>query len=108
LQSMAGMAGKILQGEDNAKSGVAIFRDFDPQTGTFDVFVGGLSGLTVIVDLPVEISVTQTDAFGKSREVKLSQLLLSRTLKLTYSVPGEPPLRIRQGAGLIEQTWVMR
>jgi len=108
LESMAGVAGKLLQGEDNAKSGVAIWRDFDPRSGSFDVFAGGLSGETLRVPLPVPLRQMQTDALGQQTEVTKDSLVLSKNLKLSYRVPGETQVRSRYPAILDGREWVMR
>jgi hypothetical protein len=108
LEPMAGMAGKILQGADNAKSGVAIWRDFDPRAGAFDVFAGGLSGETIRVPLPVPITQTQTDPLGETTQVTRDALILSKSLQLHYRVPGEAQARSQHKAILDGRDWVMR
>ena len=108
LESMANVAGKILQGADNAKSGVAIWRDFDPRAGSLDVFAGGLSGETRRVELPVPITVTVADALGKTTQVTKDALILSKALKLHYRVPGETAARSQYKAILDSRDWVLR
>jgi hypothetical protein len=108
LKSQSEMTGQILQGADNAKSGVAIWKDFDPKAGQVDIFVGGLSGETAVVTLPVAVTVREIDVRGKVREVEKKSIVLSKTLELTYSAPGETPARSRQPMKLLAKDWVMR
>ncbi|MFA6134922.1 MAG: hypothetical protein WC869_12980 [Phycisphaerae bacterium] len=108
LLDAAEMTGKMLQGEDNAKEGVAIWPDFDPSAGSFDVFVSGLSGETKEVNLPLPIHVTETNAAGKSVDVVKTKIILSRTLQQHYQIPGEAAARLSTPVKLVEETWVMR
>ncbi len=108
LTDMDGLTGKLLQGEDNAKSGVAIWRDFDAQAGAFDLLLGGLSGETAEIQLPKPIEVVETDTDGKETVVLKSKAILSKTYQLSYSVPGEAAARLRVRVKLKKKQWVMR
>jgi len=108
LQDLTQVAGKLLQGEDNAKYGVAIWPDFDPEAGSFNVFVGGLSGETAKVDLPRPMEVVETTPEGEKVTVKRSSILLAKTLDLNFRIPGEAAARTRTPATLIAKNWVMR
>ena len=108
LQDVSEMAGKLLQGQDNAKSGVAIWPDFDPNAGAFDVFVSGLSGETVEVTLPKPLRVMETDAMGKQTEVVKDKIILSKTLDRRYTVQGRMNSAAGGTARLDGRTWVMR
>jgi len=108
LQNATGMTGRILQGADNAKDGVAIWRDFDPAARAFDVFVGGLSDERAVVKLPSPVMVEQRDAQGEVRSVARDEVTLAKTLKLSYSLPGEASARAAIKPKLIKKTWVMR
>lgn len=101
-------AGRILRGTDNAKRGVAIWPDFDPEAGAFDIFVGGLSGETVVVELPNPVVVAESTSEGDVRKVKKSTLELSKTYRISCSVPGEAAARIRAHVKIVSRTWVMR
>jgi hypothetical protein len=103
LKTQAAMIGKLLQGADNAKQGVAIWPDFDKNAGSFDVFVSGLSGETVRVKLPVPIEYEE-DGEKKTKE----QLILTKTRKLTYDVSGEAASRKADSIRLKNKKWVMR
>ena len=107
LEDVSGMTGKLLQGQDNAKSGVAIWPDFDPDAGAMDVFVSGLSGETAQVILPKPVQVSEIDSAGKPVSVVKDKIILSRTLQRHYTVQG----RWTGGAAeakFDEESWVMR
>lgn len=108
LTDLIGMTGKLLQGQDNAKDGVAIFRDFDPEAAQFDIFFGGLSGETAVVKLPVPIEVTEIGEDGKLQKVQRDSIVLSKTLKLTYGLGVEAASRAYAKVNFLEQGWVMR
>jgi hypothetical protein len=108
LQDVSGMTGKLLQGQDNAKSGVAIWQDFDPQAGAFDVFVSGLSGEMAEVALPKPLAVTETDAMGNRVEVVKVKIILSKTLQRHYQVEGRSDSGVGGPAKFVSETWVMR
>jgi len=102
------MTGKLLQGEDNAKSSVAIWPDFDPNAGKVSIFLGGLSGETTSVNLPAPIIVVEPDWRGQERPVTKDKLLLVKTLELQYAIPGEKAARRHLAPKLTKQHWVMR
>ncbi len=109
LLDTTGMTGKLLQGSDNAKSGVAIWKDFDPKAGMFDVFVGGLSGEATEVVLPVPILVKEVDVMtGENIETVKDRAILTKTLRLSCSIPGEASSRLQSQPTLIARDWVMR
>jgi hypothetical protein len=108
LKDIAGVTGKLLQGEDNAKDGLAIWPDFDPQAGGVSVFVEGLSGETAEVALPTPVEVTEPDPMGNPRTVTKDKLILAKTLQLVYSIPGQPEARLRTPVKLEAKNWVMR
>jgi len=108
LKDITGMTGRLLQGEDNAKEGVAIWRDFDPKAGAFDIFIGGLSGENAEVRLPKPIEVVELDATGKETTVVKDKAIVSKTLHLRYSIPGEAAARLWTKPKLEKRQWVMR
>jgi hypothetical protein len=109
LKDQTAMTGKVLQGEDNAKSGVAVFRDFDGIAGEVHIFVGGLSGETKEVELPVAIEVKQMNSEGQTETVATKKAILARTLDLKYLFPGNPAARTyHDSLNPKEKTWVMR
>ena len=108
LENLADITGRILQGADNAKDGVAVWSSFDAAARGFEVFVGGLSGERATVKLPSPVMVEERDKKGKVRRVAKSEMTLAKTLKLSYSLPGEAKARAAVGAKLIRKKWVMR
>lgn len=108
MRTMTGMAGQILQGDDNAKEGVVIWPDFDPQAGQVDIFISGLSGETAEVELPNPVMVQEIDVRGQTKEVEKKTVVLRKTLSLRYAVPGEAAARLRSPVKLLKQEWVMR
>jgi len=91
LQSPNSIYGKLLQGEDNAKDGVIIFPELDPDARDFRLFVTGLSGETAEVKNPL------TNA----------PVILQKSLEVDFKIPG-------QAVGITPQTkvtavkWVMK
>jgi hypothetical protein len=109
LKSMTAMTGKLLQGDDNARTGAAIWPDFDPEAGRFDIFVGGLSGEAVEVALPAPVTVEEMDPLtGKMQAVQKTKVVLSKTLRVRYAVPGEAAARLDAPVKQAETEWVMR
>jgi hypothetical protein len=108
LLDVSAMAGSLLQGPENAKEGVAIWSGLDPNASEFDVFVSGLSGETVEFKLPKPVRVVDTDAFGKKVEIVKTKILLSKTLKRHYVIPGEATTRPTAAACFTDEEWVMR
>ena len=103
LRTQTAMIGKLLQGADNAKRGVAIWPDFDKNAGAFDIFISGLSGESTRVKLPVPIK------YQKNGETKTKEeIILTKTRKLTYDVSGEAASRTAKSIRLKSKTWVMR
>ncbi|MFB3894158.1 MAG: hypothetical protein ACE15C_19310 [Phycisphaerae bacterium] len=107
LDSIA-VGGRLLQGDDNAKTGVAIWPDFDPKAGGFDVFIGGLSGESVEISLPSPVEVVQRTLTGTTQQVTKDKMVLFKTLELQFSVPGEAAARPRAVVSLEKKDWVMR
>ncbi len=108
LLDMASVTGKLLQGEDNAKDGVAIWSDFDHKARGFDVFVAGLSGERMKIKLPKPITVAVTDKDGKEKKEIKTEVILSKTLYLRYFMPGEAAARSAATPKLRKKQWVMR
>ena len=108
LKDMVSITGKLLFGEDNAKDGVAIWKDFDPKAGSADIFVGGLSGEIIEIQLPKPVKVTRMDHTGKTTTEEVSMLRLTKTLQLTYNVPGEVKARAHTRVVFVGKRWVMR
>ena len=108
LTDHANMIGKLLQGEDNVRHGVAIWTDIDPEARAFDLFTGGLSGETVKVKLPTPVTVVEVNDEGKKVEVTKTEAVLGKTLQIRYSMPSEAAARFRVMPKEISRQWVMR
>lgn len=109
LKDLTAITGRLLQGEDNARTGVAIWPDYDPDAGSFDVFVGGLSGESAEVALPAPVTVREIDPFtGKMQDVRKTRMVLTRTLRIRYAVPGEAAGRLNAPVRKVKADWVMR
>ncbi|MFP4355307.1 MAG: hypothetical protein ACLFUJ_09305 [Phycisphaerae bacterium] len=108
LRDQTAMTGLILQGADNAPRGVMIFPDFDPDAGTVKIFVGGLSGEQVRVNLPVPVTVKAINADGELVDTEVDQLNLVKTLQLTFKISGDLKRRENLSATLVDKEWVMR
>lgn len=91
MQDQTMIIGRILQGRDNAKHGVVIFAGIDKNVRTLTIYITGLSGDTAV----------QTDPLTHR------PLVLRKTLRLKYRVPGEAigiPVHLQYEG----RTWVMR
>ncbi len=98
------IAGRILRGKDQARHGVAIWKDFDTKAKSFTVYAGGLSG---------EVMRWKNPAFDGTKPEKGKNqryFLLRKTLAIPYRLPGSEanrptaiPERSPEG-----QKWVMR
>jgi hypothetical protein len=89
LENAVQMMGKLLVGEDNARTGVAIFPPLSFKTTKFTVFVEGLSG--EFIERPNPVAPPQAAA-DKPEEVKPDAdkvVRLRKTLVLTYTLPSE-------------------
>ena len=91
------------------RTGVAIWTDIPAEVGTFDVFVGGLSGETATVKLPVPIKASVTDVkTGKKKQIVKKEAILSKTLQIRYRIRGDASARFQHPAKFTEKKWVMR
>jgi hypothetical protein len=98
LESVQTVSSRLLEGEDNAKDIAIIWQDFDPQATGFQVFLGGLSNETAVVNHPVAV-----DDSGRPIPV-----YLRKTLELAYGLRGDPALRSSVEVVYKDLDWVMR
>ena len=84
--------GKVLQGEENARESVFIWRDFDPKAVSFKLFISGLSNETAEVTDPIN---------GK-------EYSLVKTLQLSYGLGGDRFISAELTAELKDHEWIMR
>lgn len=108
LKDTTSITGKILQGADNSKDGVAIWPDFDAQAGSIDIFFGGLSGESAEVVLPTPVKVRVIGEDGKMAEKEIDKIVLVKTLRLRFEVPGEAGARAGVAVKQMKEDWVMR
>jgi len=80
LENAVQMTGKILPGEDSARTGVAIFAPLDRKIDRFNIFVDGLSGQYVERPNPAATADTPEDQ---------KVVRLRKTLVLEYKFPGD-------------------
>lgn len=91
MESPLEILGRLLQGEDQAKDGVMMFKGVDKDARKFTIYVGGLSGETATVINPV------------TKE----PVVLRKTLVLEYDMPGEA-IGIAPQPQFKGKKWVMR
>jgi len=92
LENPSDIVGRILQGEDNARESVIIWPALDHHVSEVKVFMGGLSGETTVIKNP---------RTGEN-------VLMSKTLMLTYKTPGKPLRPQQQTVIESRRDWVMR
>jgi hypothetical protein len=99
LENAVKMTGKVLPGEDNARTGVAIFAPLDRATDHFHIFVEGLSGEFIERPNPAA-----TDETPEDEKV----IRLRKTLVLEYKFPGDEWwLNVDQPV-FVSKTWTWR
>ena len=87
LEPLEKISGRLLLGEDQAREGVAIWPEPSTRMGTFDIYVGGLSGESVFIKDGEEVNVKDWTKTSDQDRKKLNTLY--RTLHLTYQIPGD-------------------
>jgi hypothetical protein len=96
------VSGKLLQGSDNGRTSVVVFRNFDLAANRFTVYVGGLARETERLANPL---------FDKDKPESPSNarfLILRKTLGITYHLPGDPRSRRQAAPQRRQREWVMR
>jgi len=83
LENAVQMIGKILTGEDNARTGVAIFAPLDRKTDRFILFVEGLSG--EFVERPDRSKKVEPGHLAEGDKL----VRLRKTLALEYQLAGD-------------------
>ena len=102
LESMTQIAGTINVGEENVRQGVAIWREPTPEMGHFSIFVSGLSGESII------LKDDKGNPVMKEVDGRKLPVVMRKTRKLDYHVPGDARLRGNEPANVGEASWVMR
>jgi len=98
LELLESAGSKILEGDDNTKDILILWRDFDPNAKSLKLYISGLSNETVAVDHP-----SKKDDNGQPVKV-----YLRKTLELSYRISGDPALRANQKVAFVSKRWVMR
>lgn len=102
LAPPAKIAGRLLQGEENARASVAIFRMFDKEASSFTVYGAGFSGTIRRVPNPAFLD------NQKESEDNPRFFVLRRTLAIVYELPGDPETRWQAAPVRRTRKWVMR
>jgi hypothetical protein len=99
LEPTVQIAGVLHVGEDQARDGVAIWEETEPEMGAFTIFVGGLSGENTPLN----------DNDGKPLMDKDNKpIILFKTLQLDYTVSGDEVYAGNDPIKAARETWVMR
>jgi hypothetical protein len=93
------IVGNLLIGEDAQRSSVAIWEEPSPEMGTFEIYVGGLSG--EIVTLLDSNGEALKDPDGKPIRVR-------KTRQLRFKIRGDDRDKFNDEVDLVSDTWVMR
>ena len=96
------VSGTLLQGEDNAKTSMVVFRQFNYEDNAFSIYFSGLSG---------EIKQQPNPSFDASQpESKKNPrtFTLRKTLEIKYELPGDETTRRLAKPIRRERRWVMR
>ncbi len=96
------VTGPLLQGEENSRTSVAVFKDFDSEASDFTIYVGGLSGEMTRVANP------SFDASKPESETNPRSFSLRRTLAITYDFPSDTISRHAAQPVRRSREWVMR
>ncbi len=97
------IAGPIRVGVDQARDGVAVWKEPMVEMGRFRVFVGGLSGEATILKDSKGADVEKVGPDGKKSPVVMWKTLMMEYLMLGDDVrPGRDPLE------LVTEEWIMR
>jgi hypothetical protein len=108
LQRIEQVTGRILIGEDQARDGVAIWKEPSPRMGTFHIFVSGLSGEVAYMKDGEEVDQRKLEWFKISDEERKKYKVLRKTLDLTYQIPGDEIRPEEDPILLKSEQWVMR
>jgi len=99
LENAVKMTGKVLPGEDSARTGIAIFAPLDRQTDHFKIFVEGLSGEYIERPNPAATAETPEDE---------KVIRLRKCLVLEYKFPGDEWWLNVDQPDFVSKTWTWR
>lgn len=105
--------GRLLQGRDNARTSVAVFKELDPRVSKFTIYFGGLSGEKIVKPNPMYDAAKasrsdQTNGHASDDESNPKLFVLRKTLAIPYTLPGDVRSRATAQPALGRMTWVMR
>lgn len=103
LLSIADIAGPLRVGPDQARDGVAIWRESSAEMGHFSIFIKGLSGEATILRDEQGRQVVRPGPDGKPAPV-----VLWKTLQLRYHIAGDDRAPGHDVCELVDQEWIMR
>ena len=92
LEDQNAALGDILQGRENAKEGLVIWPAKYLKVTEMSLFIAGISGETARVKNPIT---------GE-------EVILRKTLKRDYVIPGDPLARGSEPVQLVAEEWIMR
>lgn len=96
------VTGTLLQGEDNAKTSVVVFRQFNFEDNAFAIYFGGLSG---------EIRRIPNPSFDMSKPESSTNprtFNMRKTLEIKYKLPGDVSTRRWADPVRVGREWLMR
>jgi hypothetical protein len=106
--------GRLLQGQDNARTSLVVFSDVDPRASKFTIYFAGLSGEQVSVPNPRydPKRVKKGDKPERGQPAKDQEnpefFVLRKTLAMPYTLPGDAKTRPMATPAAGALTWVMR
>ena len=99
LEHFTQIGGEVRIGEDEARDGVAIWKEPNPEMGTFSIFLTGLSGEAVRLK----------DGEGKDvKDAKGQPIILRKTLQMNYFVRGDEVYPGQDEVNTRPEAWIMR
>ncbi len=96
------MYGPLLRGEDNARTSIIVFPEFEDDVNAFTVYVGGLSGEVAKIRNP------RFDRAVQPSDENPMFFFVRKTLAIGYDVPGDTRTRLEAAPVRTTQAWVMR
>ncbi len=99
LEHFTQIGGEVRIGEDEARDGVAIWKEPMPEMGSFSIFLTGLSG---------EIARLKDAEGNDLKNAKGETIILRKTLQMNYYVRGDEVYPGRDDVNTRSEAWVMR